>query len=409
MINPNTSPDISKGVEETSETYLDVSLKSKITSVQPMTGIVMWTINPASEKASIQLEYSYFKYNQIVKQEGIYNWKALEDTLEAVAKRGHQAIIRWHDTYVAQPSGVPDYIQSMTDYRGVTAKSEGKPTAFPDWSHKALRKFLFEFFTKFAEIYDCDPRIAFVQVGFGLWAEYHIYDGPMEMGVTFPDKELQSDFVKHLSSVLKNTPWMISVDAAGDHAPYTGNDELLALDFGLFDDSFNHKEHEKYNEPNWDCLGRDRWKRSPTGGEFSFFEKVDQSKALSVDGPHGTSFENHAAKFSISFMIGDNQPRYQSDKRICEAGMACGYKFEITGFKASSTKSIIDVKNTGIAPIYYDAYPAVNGVRAEESLKGLLPGDSKSFFVNSGGKQPLLTIESDRLVKGQKIEFAANL
>ena len=29
---------------------------------------------------------------------------------------------------------------------------------------------------EFAARYDDDPRIAFLQVGFGLWGEYHIYD-----------------------------------------------------------------------------------------------------------------------------------------------------------------------------------------------------------------------------------------
>lgn len=59
--------------------------------------------------------------------------------------------------------------------------------------------------------------------------------------------------------------------------------------FGLFDNSFNHAKHEKEHEPNWNILGRDRWKLSPTGGEFRFFRKVDQSEALAPTGPQPMS------------------------------------------------------------------------------------------------------------------------
>ena len=62
-----------------------------------------------------------------------------------------------------------------------------------------------------------------------------------------------------------------------------------------------------------------------------------------------------------------------------------------------------------MAPIYYDAFPAVNGVRAKESLRGLLPGQERRCEVASGGEKPALTIESDRLVPGQQIEFEADL
>ena len=67
------------------------------------------------------------------------------------------------------------------------------------------------------------------------------------------------------------------------------------------------------------------------------------------------------------------------------------------------------VTNTGVAPIYHDAFIAVNGVRARESLKRLLPGDKLTVLVESGGPSPKLTIESDRLVPGQRIEYEADL
>ena len=62
--------------------------------------------------------------------------------------------------------------------------------------------------------------------------------------------------------------------------------------------------------------------------------------------------------------------------------MACGYHFKVTGFETRPKESRITVTNTGVAPIYYDAYPAVNGVRAKDSLK--FPGTRREPAIHGG-------------------------
>lgn len=387
-----------------------LTLKSRITSTQPMTGIVLWTTNAAVHTAPVQLEFTYMRYDQVVKGRGQYDWSELDKLLDQVASRGHQLILRWHDTYVAQTNGLPKYLQQLPGYAGITAKSEGKQTGFPDWSHPEAQDFLLEFFGRYAERYDRDPRIAFLQVGFGLWSEYHIYDGPFQLGKTFPSKDLQARFAQHLASVLTQTPWMISIDAAAaERSPYAERPDLLKLRFGLFDDSFNHAKHAKINEPNWRVMGMERWQQAPTGGEFSFYTKADQKRALDPQGAHGTSFEKQAQQFHITFMLGDAQPEYQSSERIAQASMACGYQFKLLELKSSDKSTVGTFTNTGVAPIYYDAYPSMRGVRSRESLKHLLPGQSKSFTIDSDGVSQDFGIECDRLVPGQRIRFAADL
>jgi hypothetical protein len=392
------------------EPLTPVPLTSRITHVQPMTGIVLWTTSEHTRTNAIQLEYTYMKYGDIVTERGQYDWFPMDRMLDRVATRRHQAIVRFYFVYPGNPTTVPGYIKALPDYHETRGRSEEKPTIFPDWSHRELQQFTLDFYEKLAARYDDDPRLAFIETGFGLWAEYHIYSGPMLLGKTFPDKSFQAAFARQLGRVFRKTPWLISVDAAASsRTPYAAQRDLLKIPFGVFDDSFLCRQHAEQNEPNWNFFGRDRWKRSPSGGEISYYTKHDQEQALAVEGPHGIAFEKAAADFHISFMIANDQPKYQKMDRIRAAGLACGYKFRILAFEAGASRSRVTVTNTGIAPIYHDAYLAVDGVRAERSLKGLLPGESRTDEIKAGGTAPKLTIACDRLVPGQSIEYEANL
>lgn len=278
---------------------VDIPLHSEITKVQPMTGIVLWadSHNNSSFKTRddvIQLEYAYMRPSDIVVGKSQYQWAPLDILLEEIRLRGKQAIIRWYYVYPGNTkTAVPAYIKLDPAYHETVDRSEGRDTAYPDWSHPELQQAHLDFYRAFAQRYDDDSRIAFLQVGFGLWGEYHIYDPGIQIGITY--------------------------------------------------------------------------------------------------------------------MIGNDQPAYQTIDRIKAVGIANGYKFTVVAFRASASQSQITIRNTGIAPIYYDAYPATNGVRASISLKGLGPNETREFSVNSGGANPTLTIECDRLVEGQAIEYEAEL
>ncbi len=383
-----------------------VSLNSTIDIVAPMTGIVLWDDNEYIESDAIQLEYAYVGYDQIVDSSGSYDWSFLDRKLSAIAERGHQAIVRFYYVYVGKPTTVPEFIRNLPDYRETQGKSEGKSTSFPDWSHPRLQQFTLDFYQQLAERYQHDARLAFLQTGFGLWAEYHIYDGPFELGRTFPSRDYQTTFAKHMAATFTTLPWMISVDAADSEiAPFNESPELLKLNFGVFDDSFLCKQHPKVNALNWKALGADRWQRAPAGGEFSYYNKNDQRQALSPKGPNGVSFAEAAKQFHISFIIGSDQPEYQSLQTIRDAGMKCGYRFTIQNLETDGQQTRGTCVNTGVAPIYVDAWPAIGDVRAEQSLKFLLPGQSIRFVIPQATDGREFLIASDRLVPGQKIPF----
>lgn len=387
--------------------FMDLFPDDVITGVQPMTGIVFWHNSGDNDTDAISLEFSYMLYDHVVQDSGIYNWDEVESKLDAIAGRKHQAIFRFRFVYPGYETSVPDYILEREDYHETVGKSEGKTTHFPDWTNEELKRFTLEFYTRFAERYDDDPRLAFVQVGFGLWAEYHIYSGPFVLGETFPSKEFQEEFFHHLESSFQNIPWSISIDAADDtYTPFEAKPQLKEIRFGLFDDSFMHEGHAGYNTTSWNFFDRERYKISPAGGEFSYYTDYDQEHVLDFpDGPFGMPFETFADDFHITYMIGNDQPQYQTMERIREASMATGYKFKIVSLKTAADTSVFEIMNYGVAPIYYDAFIAVDGVRSPGSLKLLAPMDTAAFGVAAGAEGAEITIQCDKLVEGQEIQF----
>ena len=91
-------------------------------------------------------------------------------------------------------------------------------------------------------------------------------------------------------------------------------------------------------------------------------------------GPHGIPFEKAAHDFHITFMIANDQPRYQPMDRIAASGLACGYRFRILTFEASASRSRVTVTNAGVAPIYHDAYLAGRRRPRRAVAQGAVPG-----------------------------------
>ena len=417
------------------QSWREVAFSREITHVQPMTGLVLWPDEARDRDAeygrTIQLEFSYCLPCKVVKgcnPDGtiIYDWSWFDNLLADVAGRGHQLICRFRYEY---PSGrdvdgnrgttaVPEYIKQLPDYNETYAANPGGdgPTYYADWSNTELQRFTMQFYTDFAARYVQDSRLAFVEVGFGHWSEYHIYGTKLELGKNFPSKEYQKQFFEHLNIVMADIPWAISIDAWDeDKTPLADNESLMAIPFGLFDDSFMHKTHEigtsdGYNERCWNAIGRNnRWKTGVCGGEISYYSTNDQKNFLNPEGMYGHIWAEQAAKYHITFMIANDAPHggVATPERFLHGSMATGYKFVVTRCETNGTSTRLTVTNKGIAPIYRDAWFEVGGVRASASLKGLLPGDELQIEIPAAPNADAsnIRIVSDCILPGQTIEF----
>lgn len=442
-INPTPDPDPDPTPDTTGfpidPSFREIPLQSSITTVEPFKGIVFWPDNGTAQKwtGSYALEFSYCLPCKVVtgkvNGEIQYDWSSFEDLLNRIKNRGHKAIIRFRYEYpsgekingVKGATAVPQYIKDLPDYNETYASNPGGdgPTYYADWSNEELKWFTKQFYTDLAARYDADPRIAFIQVGFGHWSEYHIYGSKYDFGHNFPTKEYQREFLTHMASVFHITPWSTSVDY-GDPQMGVGQEAAIkALGSGLFDDSFMHKEHDLadgdgYNERMWNNVGglTERWKTQPCGGEISYYESRDQREFLRPEkGIYGTSWEKAATKYHMTYVIGNDcvDGAYGTAERVKEASQNAGYQFTILTYGVRSDAARVVVKNTGIAPCYYDVYPTVKGKRSDVSLKHLLPGEYRVCTINglqiADGENPTLTITGDKLYPLETIPYRTTL
>ncbi len=420
------------------QTWQSVALSRQITHPQPMTGLVLWPDEAEDRHAnygeSIQLEFSYCLPYKVVKgcsDDGAidYDWSSFDELLDEVAGRGHQLVARFRYEY---PSGtdvdgkkgttaVPQYIKQRDDYHETYSSNPGGdgPTYYADWSNVELQRFTLQFYADFASRYAHDPRLAFLEVGFGHWSEYHIYGTKLQFGVNFPSKAFQKQFFLHMSSVADGLPWLVSIDASDDeYSPVVDDETLMSLPFGLFDDSFMHKDHEigtadGYNEEYWNAIGKGtRWQLGVCGGEISYYKSSDQKNFLNPAGMYGHTWEEQAAKYHITFMIANDAPggTYGTAARFREASMATGYRFEVRECLTDGTTTRLLVVNNGIAPIYRDAWFAVDTVASDTSLRLLLPGQEQWVEIGAPLTNPDdLHIISPAILPSQEIQFEANL
>lgn len=411
-----------------------VRVESHVNGVQPMTGLVLWPDQARrlhnEYGKSIQLEFAYCLPSKVVKgchEDGsiMYDWTWFESILQDVSSRNHQLVARFRYEYPSSRdvdgktrgiTAVPEFIRKQDGYEETfnDVKGDG-PTWYADWRSNALMRFTMQFYSDFAERYHDDPRIAFLEVGFGHWSEYHIYGTKLELGRNFPSKEYQHDFFLHLDSVMKGLPWLVSIDA-GDkrYSPYPEDEKLKGLSFGLFDDSFMHKGHELesgsgFNERMWQSIdGTERWKTGVCGGEISYYTEREQREFLRKDGLYGHTWEEQSSKYHLSFIIANDAPRgeYGTAERFREAGMAVGYRFAVKDVRTNGKETRLKVTNRGTAPLYRDAFFCIGSVRSSVPLRGLLPGEAKEIVIACGIKNGEdLKIVSDAILKGQHIDF----
>jgi hypothetical protein len=402
-------------------------------SPAPFCGIVLWQTNPEIEtlKEAVSLEFSYFYYSDVASDNPAggyqYDWTVVDNFLASAASRGHHGIVRFRDTdpeLGTTALSLPDSLWAGAREADYDEGIEGAPlkrVVFPDWSNPALPQFIISFYETLAARYpDQSCGLGYVEVGFGLWAEYHIdfdnlsnfsctdCDTPEEaLGRLFPAKADQRTMLSEIGEALSAFPWGISIDAADTaFGPYDDDLPSTVPAFGLFDDSLLHEEWETTNAENWDYFSN-LLRPRVNGGEFSYYTYYDQEHALDPAGPHGLSLAQAAQRCCLSFVIGDGQSDYVSATALAAAGRQLGYALTIEDSNVSGDRVTITVRNTGCGVVPCNLYAAFGTVQSTQSLKVLLPGETRDLTITI--TDPDLAdfhITSPVLLPGQVVAYA---
>lgn len=395
----------------TDDGYTDIAYDSGECGVQPMTGIALRTDNQNCENGNYgtQLEYALIRFSDVCSQKDIYDWSCVDAILFKAAWRKRQVILRFYYSYPGEPSAVPDYIKQLPDYGESHEMIEQKEVLFPDWRSEELQRFHIDFYRRLAERYDSDPRVAFIEVGLGFWSEYQLH---LRLGGhTYPSEAFYEEWLTEMEDSFQETPWCLSIESCL-YTPLGKSSMRYLMDyrFGIYDDSILCEAFDSYNAKYWTRFGKDRYKRAPAGGEFCYCIEDDLQHGLDKEGIQGRTFESAVKQYHLSFLIGDEQPKYQSQARIIEASKAMGYRFQLTRFAYKEGESVLmTIKNIGVAPIYQDAFPAVDGVRSIFNLRSLMPGDSATFTIAtpSASATSVPSVWCERLVDGQQIDLVS--
>lgn len=398
----------------------------------PLCGIVLWGSNGDIDEYSsaVCLEFSYFYYSDVASDNPAggytYDWTAVDDFLAAARSRGHHGIVRFRDTdpeLGTTGRSLPASLWVGTrqaDYDEGIEGAARKRVVFPDWSNSALPAFVIGFYRELAARYpDQSTGLAYVEVGFGLWAEYHIdYDNLSNfssadadtageaLGRLFPSRADQISMLTEIGLSLANMPWGISIDAANeDFGPYPDGLPASVPPFGLFDDSLLHEEWNSGNRANWDVFAR-VVPGTCNGGEFSYYTSYDQQHALDSNGPHGLSLAAAARRCALSFVIGDGQTDYQNTAAVASAGRSLGYALEVEEVRVLDRETSVRVRNVGAAPVTYPVFAAFAGLSSAESLRGLLPNQARTVTVATGDPDAAsFSFTSPVLLPGQIIPY----
>jgi len=440
----------------------DIDLSHSVTQVEPLKGLVFFQDLAASKdtdyNGAISLEFLYCLPSDVVTGKSgetvTYDWTNFETKLDDIKSRNHQAIVRFRYEHPGQNAAIPQYIRDLAGYSPTTftLPDETTPTEYVDWANSEIQWFSKQFLTDFATKYDSDPRIGFIQLGFGHWSEYHIYGNTnFALGVNFPTKEYQAEYFTRANTVFLKTPYSFSISVGdGSYAPGPTDATFRENTFGLFDDSFMHETHEisSNEDDGWNeklhnavkYLGTNeastplRWTKAPIGGEISYYTSTDQHNFLSPDGMYGTTWAAASAKYHITYMFANDvlDGSYGSVTSVTNAGKIVGYSLQISKYKRLGEVITVTVKNNGIAPMYHEVFveivqstdsvaPTSTDARiagrnteitkSTTSIIHLLPGASADVTITlSQPSLPVIDVQlsSPKLYEGQYIPYYAD-
>ena len=314
----------------------------------------------------------YQQWNKLNPEKGVYDWTELDKLLDACEKNGLGYALRvlpytpspinGNDTPTEKYDWTPQWVYD-SGAKKVTATLQGKGyrAQVPVWDDPVYLQAAKDFGTALAAKYDGDPRIEYIDVrSFGEWGEWHA--SHLE-GSEMPSAEIEMDMLDHYASVFKKTLLVLPSSGAGE--VYT---HALNIGIAKRDDGFIGIPGRP------DSLVRAYEAGLPTIAENIAGYKTMLNYTDVIPGGYlkwtpdrwvSAIKTAHLTYYVLDQDSDDGYEFYKDNKALADSMThVIGYNFMVTKAElltvAGHTETVntlnITVKNTGIAPCFFDIY-----------------------------------------------------
>lgn len=331
------------------------------------------------------LEWFYISVREVQTGMNTFNWTALENRLNAIAARGHQAVFRFYYDYPSMSTGVPQFLIDA----GVTMRYYNEPANLggggycPDYENQTFRTSMKNFISAFGAKYDGDSRIGFITLGLlGFWGEWHNWPYDADTSDGKPNWDISTTV---LSEVLTAFDTAFNKTELCVREPKSGVPNASS-DIGYHDDSFGYAtlsaaaggQTWSYGQKLVEQNQQNRWQTNCIGGEIYPPDQTSIFTNTPWQGSTGQTWQACLNEARPSWLMCEQIKNY-SGSTLANAKIASkqmGYDFQVaTAYydNISISNSLylgIDIKNIGIAPFYYDhtMWPVQVGVKQGGTL-----------------------------------------
>ena len=332
------------------------------------------------------IDHFYIPLNDVYKDWGECDWTDFENELDRIVGGGRHVVTRFWIDYPNRPSGMPGFLIDNVGYQ-VPMYDDNSP----DWNDDTLMVAMEEFIQMFGERYDGDPRITFIEAGlYGFWGEWHTYpENSWAMSQANKDRLL----IAYQNAFDTTHIGLRQSNHASTHD--------LKMSVGYYDDSFAYNTLCTGSWCSWngnlvpDGI-TDNYKHHPFAGEL----RPEIQSTIFDAWPNGTSngeedLETCIRATHLSFMkafyLFNNIPTTTEFENALRSHKMMGYEFFVSSVQLNAdqlSNVTIDVKirNSGIAPIYYDwevEFAAINSNGNFLGVFGSADWDVNTIFPDS--------------------------
>ena len=361
----------------------------------------------------------YQQWNKLNPEKGVYDWTELEKLLNALAEHNMGYALRvlpYTPSFIKSDfppqeeyDWTPPFVYEMgakkiqIDLRGTEYHAYA-----PVWDDSIYIWAAKEFAKALAEKYDGDPRIEYIDIRtFGEWGEWHTSH---ILGSVMPADSVLKDMLDYYASLFKKTLLVLPSNGFGDvytHAldlgitkrddgfigipgrpdtllrAYNANLPTIAENIAGYRTMLTYDDLIPGGSQKWTA---ERWVNAITTAHLTYY-------VLDQDNDCGYYFykDNKALADSMSKVIGYNFTVTQAEL------------LTVASVKDTTSTLNITVKNTGVAPCFFDVYMVAEFVDSTGKALAQIgemvripkatfkDGASKDFSFKAAGKASLAT------------------